>query len=327
MNAQPLPGLNIWSTDDVSPRDRVALYSAVISSALDPMVVARTPGASFSGQITSTGIGSVTLVRGVSSAHDCVRGAEHVARSTQRQFHLLINRKSSWNLRHRDWVHVERGDAVLLDSRLGHYLNFAEDFDNIHLVLPETWLAQWLPDAGALVGRPLSQDIGWAGSLTAFMAQLLPDTIHREALPASVILDHLGALLALCTSEIGGVSAAPVLQQRQLRDRVQEAIVQRCPEHSLCAQDVGPMVGISVRTLHRTLAACGQTFGGLLMVERVALATRMLESPLMARLTVSEIGRRAGFANASHFARVFRRHTGCTPAQRRHARGVTPWDH
>lgn len=34
----------------------------------------------------------------------------------------------------------------------------------------------------------------------------------------------------------------------------------------------------------------------------------------------SEIGRRAGFSDPSHFARVFRRHTGSTPAQIRHRR-------
>lgn len=320
MNVPKPAQIDRWSTQDVTDGQRLAFYSDVISSALDPMVVARTAADPFHGEITATGLGALTLVHGVSTAHDCVRGAEHVARSTGRQFHLIVNRQSSWNLRHRDWVHVGRGDAVLLDSRLGHYLNFAEAFDNVHLVLPEAWLAQWLPDPGALAGRPLPSDASWARALTAYVSQLLPETVHREAVPTSLIVDHVGALLALCANQVTGGSSQPALQQRRLCELVQEAIVQRCTEFSLGAAEIALALGISVRTLHRTLAACGQTFGGLLTSARVTLATRMLESPLMARLTTSEIGRRAGFSDPSHFARVFRRHTGITPAQIRYRR-------
>lgn len=321
VNVLRAPEVLSWSTADVADGQRLAFYSDVISSAIDPMEVARSVTAPFKGEITATGLGPLALVHGVSTAHDCVRGVEHVARSTSRQFHLIVNRQSSWNLRHRDWTHIGCGDAVLLDSSLGHYLNFVEAFDNVHLVLPEAWLGQWLPDPGVLAGRPLPADASWARALTTFVAQLLPETVHHGALPTSLIVDHLGALLALCANQLSGESVPPALRQRQLRDLVQEAIVQRCTEYSLGAPEIAMALGISVRTLHRTLAACGQTFGATLMTARVALATRMLESPLMARLTISEIGRRAGFSDASHFARVFRRHTGRTPVQIRHARG------
>jgi AraC-like DNA-binding protein len=53
------------------------------------------------------------------------------------------------------------------------------------------------------------------------------------------------------------------------------------------------------------------------MAARVELATRMLESPLFRRLTTSEIGRRAGFSDPSHFARVYRPVCGRTPASAR----------
>jgi AraC-like DNA-binding protein len=43
----------------------------------------------------------------------------------------------------------------------------------------------------------------------------------------------------------------------------------------------------------------------------------MLASPLFKRVTTAEIGRRAGFLSASHFARVIRNRTGLTPLQLR----------
>jgi AraC-like DNA-binding protein len=108
--------------------------------------------------------------------------------------------------------------------------------------------------------------------------------------------------------------------ERSLRDRIHDQIMQRCPEASLQAADVASAINVSKRTLHRALAACGETFGTMLIQSRVDLAARMLRSPLFDRLTTAEIGRRAGFSDASHFTKVMCRRTGQTPLQMRRAR-------
>ena len=105
-----------------------------------------------------------------------------------------------------------------------------------------------------------------------------------------------------------------------MRDQVYDHIKQRCPETSLQAADVASSLNMSKRTLHRALAACGETFGAMLIQARVDLAVRMLQSPLFDRVTTAEIGRRAGFSDASHFVKVLRRRTGQTPLHMRRAR-------
>jgi AraC family transcriptional activator of tynA and feaB len=57
----------------------------------------------------------------------------------------------------------------------------------------------------------------------------------------------------------------------------------------------------------------------MLIQSRVDLAVRMLQSPLLNRVTTAEIGRRAGFSDASHFVKAVRRRTGQTPLQMRRA--------
>jgi AraC-like DNA-binding protein len=88
---------------------------------------------------------------------------------------------------------------------------------------------------------------------------------------------------------------------------------------------VAVSAGVSVRTLHRALASGGATFAGLLLDARARCGVRMLQSPLFRRITVAEIGRRAGFADASHFTKVLRKLHGLTPMQMRakHAVGDT----
>ena len=97
-----------------------------------------------------------------------------------------------------------------------------------------------------------------------------------------------------------------------------EVPIDRVPvEPQLTAADVAASMNISVRTLHRIFAAADETFGAKLIEARARIAERMLTSPLFNRVTTAEIGRRAGFLSASHFARVIRNRTGQTPLQLR----------
>jgi AraC-like DNA-binding protein len=90
-------------------------------------------------------------------------------------------------------------------------------------------------------------------------------------------------------------------------------------EPQLTAAEVASSVNISLRTLHRVLATANGTFGARLIDARARVAIRMLTSPLFNRVTTGEIGRRAGFLSASHFARVICNRTGRTPLQLRQA--------
>lgn len=318
MNARH-PRIHYWSTREVPEAQQMDYYASVLSSAVDPMGITKRVRGSFEADIESTDLGPISLVHGQGAAHDCVRDRRDIARSTGRNFHLIINTGSAWRVDHRERINLRKGDGVLLDSRYGYRLDFLDPFENVHLKLSEEWLMRWIPDADAVVGRPIPFDGAWGRALTAFVSQLTPDFAVAAPLPQSLIAEHVGALCALYANELSGARESRPTE-RTLRDRIEEIIVQRCTEFSLSARDVADALGASTRTVHRGLASCQQTFGASLMAARVELATRMLESPLFRRLTTSEIGRRAGFSDPSHFARVYRRIRGITPAQVRGGR-------
>ncbi|MDB5817743.1 MAG: transcriptional regulator, AraC family, partial [Rhizobacter sp.] len=130
------------------------------------------------------------------------------------------------------------------------------------------------------------------------------------------------SLLALTVSAMQGMAPAATPGVRSLQQRIRDCIAERCTESQLVAVDVAASVNVSVRTLHRTLAAAGETFGGHLIDARTRTAMRMLTSPLFKRVTTGEIGRRAGFLSSSHFVRVIRRRSGQTPRQVRIGAGL-----
>lgn len=307
------PRIHTWSTREVPEAQQMDYYASVLSSAVDPMGVTKRVRGSFQADIASTGLGGISLVHGCGAAHDCVRDGGDIARSTARNFHFVVNTRSAWRVDLRGRIQLRMGDGVLLDSRYAYRLDFLDPFDNVHLKIPEDWLRRWLPDADVLVGRPLLFDRSWSRALVAFVSQLTPEFAVAAPVPHSVLADQVGALLALCAHDLAGVRTARPAE-RALCAQVEEIVTQRCAEYSLAARDVAEVLGISTRTLHRALAAERKTFGASLMAARVALATRMLESPLFRRVTTAEIGRRAGFSDPSHFARVYRRLCGRTPA-------------
>ena len=316
MQDESRSGVQRWSTCEVSPAQALDHYAQALTQAVDPMrVVSRNTG-SFHAEVASAAIGPIAVIRGIGSPHRCVRTDEDIALGGERSLHLIVNSASAWGLRHRGSSQPRAGDAALIDSEMGHEIELA-DFDITHLKLPETWLRQWVPSIGTLAGRTVPHDTRWGRALTAFVAMLTPEYVARAPLPASVSADQIGALLAIAAHELNGDAASRLRADPVLRDRIKECIVQRCVEFGLGAVDVAVSLNISVRTLHRTLAARSETFGALLLGARAEVAMRMLDSPLFDRFTTAEVGRRAGFSDASHFARVLHHRWARTPKQMR----------
>lgn len=100
---------------------------------------------------------------------------------------------------------------------------------------------------------------------------------------------------------------------RQLRQKIHDCILRRCSEPRLTADDIAKSLHVSLRTLHRALSDGPEHFASQLLSARIALAQQMLESPQFDDLTTAAIGLKAGFADASHFVRAYRKQTGQTP--------------
>lgn len=78
------------------------------------------------------------------------------------------------------------------------------------------------------------------------------------------------------------------------------------------AEALARRLGMSLRTLHRRLAALGATYQTLLDDERRELACRRLREP---RLSVGEVAWLLGYSEQSAFLRAFKRWTGATPTE------------
>lgn len=309
-----------WSTNDVAQVDRMDYWAERLSSAFVPLSVDSADPMNFESEMESASLGSVNVLTHRGSGHTCHRARSELARSGEHGFNLVLLLSGDWNVTNRGDMRVRAGDLMVHDSLYPSHSSTQTKFNCVNLQLSQSFLREWLPSPAMLVGRSIPRDSKWGRVLASYVAQLSPEFVALAPLPQSVLSDQIGSLLALTAMELGGAEVERTLAEHSLCEQIHDQIKQRSQQGSLQAADIARSLDISTRTLHRALAASGETFGALLIQTRVDVAIRMLGSPLFDRVTTAEIGRRAGFSDASHFTRVVRRKTGQTPLRVRQAR-------
>jgi len=314
------PAILRLSTSDVAPAHRLSYWSSILSSTFTPVAVDNADPCEYESEMAAVQLGPITFAEQRGSAQRCVRGRREISQTREHCFNLVLVLGGSWQVTHGARMHCRTGDLIFHDSRYPLNVDLLDNYSDIFLNLSERFVREWLPNPAWLVGRHICRDSQWARVLSSYVAQLSPDFVVQAPLPQSVLTDQIGALLALTATELRGARPTGTPAERYVLDQIHDHIRQRCTEAPLQAADIAGSLNISTRTLHRTLAACGETFGAVLIQARIDVAARMLGSPLFDRVTTAEIGRRAGFSDASHFARVLRRRTGQTPLQMRKAR-------
>jgi AraC-like DNA-binding protein len=209
---------------------------------------------------------------------------------------------------------------MLFDAKQPYEMHFAGPANLVTLQLPVDWAASWLTDPMAQCGRRIDAASGWGQPLSSFVQQLTPEVAARPPLPVKLMTDQLGSLLALGTNDFAAHASESASTVAAFVRKATEFLQERYAEHGLTAQAIAQDLHISERTLHRHFARSGGTFLQHLIKHRMAVAERMLRDPRFDRLTVSEVGRRVGLADTSHFIRQCRASLGSTPASLRRAR-------
>lgn len=126
----------------------------------------------------------------------------------------------------------------------------------------------------------------------------LPNTLGDKGI-TQFLLGHL-------EHELATVSVVT-----DLKDRIRDLVARSLSEGSPKMEDIARRLGISVRSLHRRLAANGLSFQTLTEATRKELAEGLLSDP---NYSLAEIAFLTGFAEQSSFNRAFKRWAGETPA-------------
>lgn len=212
-----------------------------------------------------------------------------------------------------DELRLGEGMFTLWDSSRPMAFMTGEGLRQISLLVPQAQLLRRIPRARDLVGRPMDgrQGIGglFADQLHALVRRLgeLPVASRQAA------LDNTLDLLTLC---LGAQPPLPAPRLRRvLLEQVQRHIEARLADPSLGVNSVAAAFGMTERNLHKLFEDTGDTVSTHIRTRRLAMCRRDLESSTLAARQIGEIASHWGFADASHFSKVFRAAYGRSPTE------------
>jgi len=321
MAARTTTGIETWSTGSVEPERRLDYWIGAVCECFLEMDITTQVRSGFDCSVQRGQLDTIGINRVQGSAQHVYRRKASVARSAANYYYLLCKTDNDWTVMQNGHASRMRPmDLVLLDSRRCYEFNFPVNADTLSLELPIHWVESWISDPERRIGQRVDGRAGWGAALSAFACQLTPQLATDRPLPARVLTDQLGALLAL---GFGSEIPATPAEQRDaagLLDRIGRAIRLRYAEPGLTAVAVAEDLRVSERTLHRCLNKAGVTFSSLLNDCRMAAAQRMLREPRFDRISISGIGLRVGLSDPSHFIRQCRKFLGMTPGAFRRQR-------
>jgi AraC-like DNA-binding protein len=228
---------------------------------------------------------------------------------------MVMDSPSEWTLRGgRDGFALGPGDLVCADFRAGFEMLRPGRARTLSVSLSAPWLRGWVPDARFDSPRVLRAESGWSAVLSLMLRQIQPERLDMLSAQRELLATQLGSLLALVLrQQVPGRT----LDAGSLGGLVQACVQRNFGRFGLTSAEVAAELGVSERSLHRALARDGMSFAERLHAQRMAVARRLLGDRHFAALSVAEIGRRVGYADASHFVRRFKSEYAMTPGAMR----------
>lgn len=315
------PDIQTWSTALVEPRQRLDYWISAVCEGFLEMDITSPARANFSSSLDRAQLDIIGVNRVEGDVQDVYRTKKAISRGRANFYYLLCKTDENWSASQsgRDAA-LRPFDLLLVDSRQPYAFHFPVTSNTISLELPTGWVDGWLADPGTHLGRMIDGQSGWGLALSGFVRQWAPELAARNPLPASLLVDQLGSLLALTLEGGAAHSQTAISGASGLIDRVRHALRERYAEPGLTVAAIAAHLQVSERTLHRALAGASLTFSGLLAECRMSVARRMLAEPRFDHVSVGGIGQKVGLNDPSHFIRLCRKYLGVTPGEFRRGR-------
>lgn len=305
-------------TSAEQPHRQFSFWNEAVCGVMTPLVCSRPlPSAvPFRGELDTVVTSGICVSRARSEALRAQRRRGDIGKSAEDWlFAVVFLRGRAQCDQAGAQLELAPGDLVLLDTGRPYDLRFDGSSDILVMQVPQRLLRDYFREPRTLAGTRMSYRQGMAALLVSYLWNLWSLADEGICTTGSAHVGRVGLELLEAA-----VTQAVRAQQPADRHGARVRSIRRMIERDLSMPGLSPRsiagaLGFSTRYLHRLFAREGIPVARYIQTRRLEECARDLKDPRARDCTVTDIAMRWGFADASHFGRVFKRTYGVTPQQ------------
>jgi AraC-like DNA-binding protein len=302
---------------DVVVVDDFHEWTRLVSKWFVPLEVTSHHRDTFHGRVRTRTIGDVFISEITATEHQVERTPLLIAHDDKPYFKVSLQLDGASILMqdNREAV-LAPGDIAVYDTNKPYTLVFDGDFRSLVVMFPHSLLDLPAETISQLTATRISGEDGLAKLVGPFLSQLAHNMDTLSGHSATRLMHNTVDLVAtVLHSQLDADAMDRVHSHRsQLLADVHAYIDEHLGDPGLSPSEIAAAAFISTRHLHGIFKEQGVTVSAWIRSRRLELCRRDFMDPLLAHKPVSSIAARRGFADASHFSRLFRATFGQAPS-------------
>jgi AraC-like DNA-binding protein len=300
-----------FSTDEIAPRDRFAMWREVFGRTLLNVEIEQSSRSAFRASATIRKLPEVSLMTAYSTGVVYRRSAQR-ATSDDIVFSFGATEGSYARQRGREaWA--KQGDALLMLAAEGSIVGRADDGHLNCLRVPRAAIAPQVRNVEDGFCRRIPGDLPALQLLSRYIGMLddaRTSELQRSA--ASHILDLIALTLGATrdVAHIAGQRGARAARLALMKDDIERSL----SDETLSVHTLAKRHGMSPRQIQRLFEESGATFTDYVIAQRLTRAHQLVGDPRNKHRTLTAIAFDVGFSDLSYFNRTFRRRYGASPS-------------
>ena len=303
-----------WSTQDVPQRQSFDYWREAVCRAVLNVSVAHPRGGAFSGQISARRTPTLGYVSFRSSGHDILRSEREAAHAGEESYLVSLQLSGAANIRQGgDTIRLEAGGLAIVEGWRPFSVGLDGTVSRVLAVVPRGMLDARTPRPQTGLLRAVPASAPFADLLREYMLRLSDPASGIGDFTAETLGENLCNLLAVaCAGE------SPPPTSAEMRLEALHAYVRRnlC-DPALSVAGAAGYLGVSIRSVHKLLELAGESFGALVLEQRLQRCARTLRDPTNHARQIAGIAYAWGFGDLSHFNHAFKARFGMTPGDMR----------
>ncbi len=311
--------LETFSTAGLEPRRKIEFWNDTACASFTPVVSDPSDLRNFSGRLSRTRLGEISLAEVYSDAQTVRHSRSHVARSRVAMFfvHMMLEGESVSRQDGRE-ARLGPGDFTLCDTTRAYEILFESSNRMFVVGIPETLLRRHVACPESVVAIPMPGNSGLSGLLSHFLQDFWMRC--RDELDPGIAPRITRAILDLLASAYTNVPEAQSERSSLAtahRIRIVNYIESHLGDPDLTPMRVAEACRMTPRYLHHLFSQESETVARYILRRRLEECSRALTVPAQRSRTVTAIAFDYGFNSPTHFGRVFRARFGATPREYR----------